>query len=349
MMVLGDLGVWIASNESLLSGIAAIIVVTGVIFTPIGAGLRRVLRADGGGVEDEPEVEREITFAELTQQGPYETRFAASDGLRIAYNTRGEGPPDLLFSPGAISHLHIIDHLPHSRRALARLQQFARVVVFDKRGQGLSDPTPDAPDLEVRSRDIEAVMNAAGLDQAILMGISESGPMCIHFATTRPDRVRGLILAGTTPRWTQGRDFPQGIPRESLERLPKLWGRGTLRDMFFPGVTREILSDETYRAVEKIIAGPQGMAHIFNAMIDYDVRDLLPQIDTPTLVVHFSGDLAVPIRLGRLLAEQIPHAEFLEMNAVDHADFARSPEAMDRIEEFCRRVGVAGVSDGQAG
>jgi pimeloyl-ACP methyl ester carboxylesterase len=339
MVILGDVGVWIASNESLLSGIAAIIVVTGVIFTPIGAGLRRFLLPGGGAARAEPEAEREITFAELTRQGPYETRFAVSDGLQIAFNVRGEGPVDLLFSPGAISHLHIIEHLPHTRRALARLQQFARVVVLDKRGQGLSDPTPNAPDLEARSRDIEAVMDAAGLERAVLFGISESGPMCIHFATTRPDRVRGLILAGTTPRWVQGDDFPQGLPREALERLSKVWGRGTLRDIFFPSVTREVLSDDTYRAVEKIIAGQQGMAHIFDAMIGYDVRDLLPQISVPTLVVHFSGDLAVPIRLGRLLAEQIPNAEFLEMNAVDHADFGRSPEAMDRIEDFCRRVG----------
>ena len=173
--------------------------------------------------------------------------------------------------------------------------------------------------------------------------------MCIHFATTRPNRVRGLILAGTTARWTQGDDFPQGIPREALERLPRAWGRGTLRDIFYPGISRKVMSDETYRAVERIIAGPQGMQQVFEQMINFDVRDLLPTIEVPSLVVHFTGDLAVPIRLGRMLAEEIPNAEFLEMNAVDHADFARSPEAMDRIEEFCRRVGVAGVSDGNAG
>lgn len=341
MDLLGNLGGWIADNESLLSGLAAMIVVTGVVFTPVGAGVRRALRWRSDGYESGgfAEYEREITFAELTQQGPYETRFATSDGLHIAYNVRGTGPPNILFSPGAISHLHVIDHMPHSRRVLERLERSARVVVFDKRGQGLSDPSPHAPDLEARSRDIEAVLDHAGLEQATLLALSESGPMCIYFATTRPDRVRGLILAGTTARWTQGDDFPQGIPREALERLARAWGRGTLRDIFYPGISREVMSDATYRAVERIIAGPQGMQQVFDQMIDFDVRDLLPKIEVPSLVVHFSGDLAVPIRLGRMLAEEIPNAEFLEMNAVDHADLARSPEAMVRIEEFCRRVG----------
>ena len=163
--------------------------------------------------------------------------------------------------------------------------------------------------------------------------------MCIHFATTRPERVRGLILAGTTARWKQSEDFPQGIPVETLQRLSKLWGKGTLRAIFYPGLTREVMSDDTYRAVEKIIAGPQGMQQVVDQIIDFDVRDLLPNIEVPTLVVHFSGDLAVPLRLGRMLAEEIPKAEFLEVNAVDHADFARSPEAMDRIVEFCQRIG----------
>ena len=348
MEMFGDLGSWIASNESLFSGLAAIIVVTGVIVTPIGAGLRRMLQRNRSPASSARETldaavpEREITFADLSRQGPYATRFAVSDGLQIAYNVRGTGPPNILFSPGAISHLHIIEHMPHTQRALARLERFARVVVFDKRGQGLSDPTPDAPDLEARSRDIEAVMDAAGLGQAILLGLSESGPMSIHFATTRPERVRGLILAGTTARWVQGPDFPQGMPREALERASRHWGRGTLRDIFFPGVTRQTMSDETYRAIEKIIAGPQGMAQVFDQMIECDVRGLLDQIRVPTLVVHFSGDLAIPIRLGRLLADRIANAEFVEMNAVDHADLARSPEAMDRIEEFCLRVAAAG-------
>jgi pimeloyl-ACP methyl ester carboxylesterase len=334
-----EIGDWIANKESLLSGLAAIIVVAGVIFTPIGAGIRRVLLSAPEPVQDPIDADRELTFADLTKAGPNETRFASVDGLRIAYNVRGEGPPDILFSPGVFSHLHIIDHFPHTRRALAHLDRFARVVVFDKRGQGLSDPTPTKPDLETRSRDIEAVMDAAGLEKAILLGLSESGPMCIHFATSRPERVCGLILAGTTARWTQSEDFPQGIERRQLEKLPRAWGRGTLRDIFYPGVTREILSDETYRAVERIIGGANGMKQVFESIAELDVRSLLPLVETPTLVVHFSGDLAIPIRLGRLLAEQIRGAEFLEVNAVDHADLARSPEAMERIEEFCLRVG----------
>jgi pimeloyl-ACP methyl ester carboxylesterase len=349
-----ELGSWISENESLLSGMAALIVLAGVILSPLGIGIRRLV--SGGG--DEPAAasaepfdaraqapsptesgqQARLTFRDLTAPSPYETRFAKSDGLRIAYNERGSGPANLVMAPGIVSHLNISDQLPSQRDTLNALAGFARVVHFDKRGQGLSDPTLHTPDLEERVRDIEAVMDASGTERAILMGVSEGGPMCLHFAYTHPDRVQGLILLGSTPSWVQREDFPIGIPRQALELLTTTWGTGKGRQIFFPSLSREQVDDETYRLFERTIATRDATRGLVNMMIETDVRPLLPHIQVPALVVHYAGDLAVPIRLGRALAEGLPNAEFMEINAVDHGDLSHSPEAIERIRTFCEEI-----------
>ncbi|MBW2291179.1 MAG: alpha/beta hydrolase [Deltaproteobacteria bacterium] len=210
--------------------------------------------------------------------------------------------------------------------------------MFDKRGQGLSDPTVSAPSLEERTDDIEAVMNDAGVDRAILFGVSEGGPMCLNFAYLHPDRIQGVVLVGTTARWVQSEDFPIGLPRRVLESLPSRWGRGVLRDLFFPSITRQQMDDDTYKAFESLISPRSAIQQLVEMMIETDIRPILPDIRVPTLVVHFTGDLAVPIRLGRFVADHLPNAEFLEVNGVDHADVSQSPEAVERIREFCERV-----------
>jgi pimeloyl-ACP methyl ester carboxylesterase len=279
-----------------------------------------------------------LTFKMLTAPSPYETKFAHSDGIRIAYNDHGTGPTTLVMAPGIISHLNLMANLPATKGTFDSLARFARVLVFDKRGQGLSDPTLSAPNLEERTRDIAAVMDAARVDRAVLLGFSEGGPMCVNFAYAHPDRVQGLILVGSTARWKQSDDFPIGIPQHVMETLPQHWGRGVLREIFFPGMSRQQMDDETYRAFERLMGTRTAIRQLVEMMLETDVRPLLPGIRVPTLVIHFTGDLAVPIRLGRALAEAIPNAEFMEVNAVDHADLAQSPEAIARIREFCERV-----------
>jgi pimeloyl-ACP methyl ester carboxylesterase len=237
-----------------------------------------------------------------------------------------------------ISHLNMMDNLPLMRGTFDGLERFAHVIVFDKRGQGLSDPTVSTPTLKERADDILAVMDAAGLDRAVLLGFSEGGPMCLHFAYTHPDRVQGLVLAGTTARWLQSDDFPIGIPRAALEQLPRAWGRGVLRDLFFPSISRERMDDGTYKAFESLIGSRETIGQIVEMMIETDVRPILPEIQVPALVIHFSGDLAVPIRLGRFVADHLPNAEFIEVNGVDHADLSQAPGAIDRVEQFCARV-----------
>ncbi len=348
MDALSEFGAWITDNESLLSGMAALIVLAGVVLSPLGIGVRRFL---GGGREldpDSPEsntsgagasspVQRakRMTFQELVAPSSHEIFFAESDGVRIAYSVRGSGPPHMVLTPGIVSHLNVGDHLPPMRNSLDALAAFARVVHFDKRGQGLSDPTLHAPSLEERSRDIEAVMRASGTERAVLVGVSEGGPMCVHFAYTHPECVQALILFGTTASWVQREDFPIGIPRRHIEGLARRWGTGKGREIFFPGLSVEQLDEETYAQVERTIATRETVRGLAEMMLETDVRPLLSDIGVPTLVLHYAGDLAVPIRLGRALAEGLPNAEFMEIDAVDHGDLSSSPEAIERIREFC--------------
>ncbi|MBW2499056.1 MAG: alpha/beta hydrolase [Deltaproteobacteria bacterium] len=339
MTVLSEIGGWITANEALLSGLAAMIVLAGVLFSPVGAGLRRLGRSGAGPPGAASRAQ--LSFQDLTKPGPAPVRFADSDGVRIAYNEQGRGPITIILAPGIFSHLHIMANMPSSKDSIAALTRFARVICFDKRGQGLSDPTMQAPDLDERTRDIEAVMDAAGVERAVLLGFSEGGPMCLKFAWANPDRVQGLVLVGTTAKWVQTDDFPIGLPLRVLERLPEAWGTARLRGTFYPSISRDQIDDDTYRSFEQLIGSRAAVRQLAQMMIGTDMRGLLPEIHVPTLVVHFTGDLAVPIRMGRAVAEGLPNAEFLEVNGVDHADLSQSREALEKIRAFCERVSPA--------
>lgn len=363
MDVLVGAGRWITENESLLSGLAALIVLLGVVFSPIGIARRRLVERrpvaddarvtgrDGPNTTDRegPDSDAKrtrpaasepvrLTLKGLTAPSSHPVRFAQSDGARIAFNERGSGPAALVIAPGILSHLTVSENLPVIRGTLDALAGFARVVAFDKRGQGLSDPSLRVPDLEQRSRDIGAVMDAAGLDRAHLLAFSEGGPMALHFAWRNPARVLGLILVGTAARFVQSDDYPIGIARRTMESIPAAWGRGSMRRVLMPSLTRETMDDETYAAMERLIAPRETVRQLMETMIETDVRSILPEIRCRALVLHFVGDLAIPIRLGRALAEGLPEAEFVEVNSVDHADLSQSPEAIERIRAFCDRT-----------
>ncbi|MDX1736053.1 MAG: alpha/beta hydrolase [Halioglobus sp.] len=335
MEALAAIGDWISERESLLSGAAAIIVLLGVLASAFGMLYRHLsklrnadtARADSGGGS-------KITLQDLTAPAPYPIHFAESDGLRIAYAVQGDGPPDILVTPGIITHLNIMSHMPPFRDTVQAIAGFGRVVTYDKRGQGLSDPAVRPPTMEERVHDIEAVMDAAGMDEVVLYGVSEGGPMCLQFAHDHPERVKGLVLLGTTACWEQSEDFPMGIEGRALDSLGRTWGTGVLRDMFFPGITREQMDDKTYQAFENLCATRQSIRQLVEYMKQTDVRPLLPHIHCPALVIHFGGDLAVPVRLGRAVAEGLPNAEFLEVSGIDHADLSQSAEGIARIRQF---------------
>jgi pimeloyl-ACP methyl ester carboxylesterase len=181
-------------------------------------------------------------------------------------------------------------------------------------------------------------MDAAGMDKVILYGLSEGGPMCLKFAHDHPERVKGLVMLGTAARWLQSEDYPMGVTGKALDSLAEAWGSGVLRQVFFPGISQEQMDDKTYQAFERLIATRQSVRQLVDYMKKTDVRSLLPNIRCPALVIHFAGDLAVPVRMGRALAEALPHAEFLEVSGIDHADLSRAPEAVERIRQFANSL-----------
>ena len=143
---------------------------------------------------------------------------------------------------------------------------------------------------------------------------------------------------GTTASWIQRDDFPVGIPEKMMDALANAWGNAALRDLFFPGISREVMDDETYKGFEKLVSTRDSVRQLVAFMKETDVRDLLPAIQCPSLVIHFTGDLAVPVRMGRAVAEALPNAEFLEVSGTDHADLTQSPEAVDRLKAFAQSV-----------
>ena len=317
---------WFQENEAILSGIAAALVISGALAT-LGRGfLKRFL-----DLEDNV---KPLSLTELSSPSPFPVRFAKCEGVNIAYNVQGQDQPTLIVSPGIISNLHVSSNLPPIKNTMASLAKFSRVVNFDKRGQGLSDPISRVATISERVQDIESVADATDSDQFYLMGISEGGPMSIQFAVENPDRVKGLVLFGTTPRFSRSEDYPIGLSERALDSVGQNWGEAVARDILFPSISREVMDDDTYRGFEKLLADRRSIIQIVEYMKTLDVRMMLPAIECPTLVIHFSGDLAVPLRMGRYLADHIPNSEFLEIAGVDHCDLGNAPKTIERIRSF---------------
>lgn len=323
-----DIWTWFSENEKVLSGIAAAFVILGAFSTIGRSFLLRLLGFD--------KPMRRISLAELSKPSPHPIQFADSDGVKIAFTEQGQKTPDLIVAPGIISNLHVSANLPPIRDTMGGLAKFARVINFDKRGQGLSDPVSQVATLSERVKDIGAVAEAANVDSFYLMGISEGGPMSVRYAVENPDRVKGLILFGTTPRFSRSEDYPIGMSARTLDGLGEAWTTAVSRDIFFPSISRDMMDDDTYRGFEKLLSDRRSMGQIVEYMKTLDVRDILSDVKCPTLVVHFSGDLAVPLHMGRYLADHIPHARFLELAGVDHADLANAPTAIKEIRDFIR-------------
>lgn len=321
-------------NESLLSAFAALAVIVGFFATAGKNFIARMSKPTKLGSLSE-----RLTLAELSAPSPHPINYGSSGGINIAYSVFGKENPTLIVTPGIISNLHVSSNLPPIKDSMDGLARFAKVINFDKRGQGLSDPTSSVATMEDRVSDIECVADASGSDSFFLMGISEGGPMSIKYAVENPHRVRGLILFGTTPKFSRSDDFPMGFSSKTLDGLAESWGRGNGRHILFPSISAETIDDETYRGFEKLLADKRSMIQIVEYMKTLDVRPLLSKITCPTLIVHFTGDLAVPIRMGRFLHSNIPNSEFIELDGVDHCDLARSRNGVASIKAFIESVG----------
>jgi len=277
----------------------------------------------------------------MTQAPPAPpTRYATSGDVHIAYQVLGDGPVDLLVVPGFVSHLELFWENPEIRRFSAELGRFARLIVFDKRGSGMSDPVADVPTLEQRMDDVRAVMDAAGSERAVLMGISEGGPMCVLFAATFPERTRGLILLGAMARSTWAPDYPwattkEGLIEAALEFTAPAWGTGENLEIFAPSLAGDSAMQTWWGRMERMAASPSMMEKIVLMFLDVDVRDALPLVQAPTLVLHRHGDRVVNVGAGRWLAEHIAGARFVELPGRDHIPWAGDAGAVaGEIEEF---------------
>jgi class 3 adenylate cyclase len=262
------------------------------------------------------------------------TQYAKSGDVRIAYQVVGEGPFDLVFVPGFISNLDVAWEEPHRARVWTRLAAFSRLIMFDKRGTGLSDRTVGVPTLEERMDDVRAVMDAVGSQQAALFGISEGGAMSILFAATYPERTRALVLYGTYGHFRSWVVPPDRI-EAALDRLEKDWGTGESLGLFAPSVA----SDETFKLswarFERLGASPSAVVALMRMNSEIDVRPILPSIRVPTLIIHREGDVRVNVEAGRFMARQIPNAKYVEVPGSDHLLWTGNTErVLDEVEEF---------------
>jgi class 3 adenylate cyclase len=268
------------------------------------------------------------------------TRYAQStDGTSIAYQVHGDGPLDLVFVSGFVSHVELVWEEPAIARFLRRLASFSRLVFFDKRGQGLSDRLGRPPTLEETMDDLKAVMDAAGCGTAAVFGISEGGPMSALFAATHPDRVSSLVLYGTYARMTKAPDFPHGVSPERLDAWAELvreeWGGAVAVDLWAPSAAGDPEFERWWARLLRQGTSPAGAIELMNLYREIDVRSALPAIDVPTLVLHRRDDGLIPARQARYLAEHIPGARYVELEGADHLPTVGDLDALlDEVEEF---------------
>jgi class 3 adenylate cyclase len=269
-----------------------------------------------------------------------QTRYTKCGDLSIAYQVVGEGPIDVVFVLGFVSNVDLGWEMPTFAAIYNRLASFSRLILFDKRGTGLSDRTARIPTLEERMDDVRAVMDAAGSERAALIGVSEGGPMSLLFAATYPERTGALVLWASFARVLAASDYPCGIEPESAERsyalIDKHWGEGrAFRRIAIQDAPDEPATHETFGRYERGSATPAAAIAALRFGIETDVRYVLPAISVPTLVVHRSGDRLVPVAQGRYLADHVPGACFVELPGDFHLSGAgRDGPALDAIEQF---------------
>ncbi|MEX2103313.1 MAG: alpha/beta hydrolase, partial [Gaiellaceae bacterium] len=230
-----------------------------------------------------------------------ETRYARSGKVSIAYQVLGEGPPDLVFVPGLISNVEYAWQQPALAAWLRSLASYSRLIWFDKRGTGVSDRVTDVPTLETRMDDVRAVMDEVGSQQAVLMGVSEGGPMSILFAATYPERASALILWGSDVKGVRTDDYPWGPSFEeairAVEEAGERWGRTDYCDKVLQAAAPSVAGDAEFRrwwaSYMRLGASPASAAALWRMNMEIDVRHVLPAIRVPTLILHRTDDRLV--------------------------------------------------------
>ncbi len=259
---------------------------------------------------------------------PPETRYAKSGAIDIAYQVVGDGPVDIVFVPGFVSNLDVTWEEPGTAAFYSRLSGFSRLILFDKRGTGLSDRLSGIATLEERMDDVRAVMDAAGSQRAALFGISEGGPMSLLFTATHPERTQALMLYGSFARHPTL--TPQRLEQD-IARINREWGTGRfLANTFAPDLPRDANTLQLFARRERQSASPSAAAAVLGMNSEIDARHVLPVIRAPTLVLHRLSDARVTMDAGRYLAEHISGAKLVELPGANHNPFGE-PEMVDRI------------------
>jgi pimeloyl-ACP methyl ester carboxylesterase/DNA-binding winged helix-turn-helix (wHTH) protein len=276
---------------------------------------------------------------------PPETMYARSGDVNIAYQVVGNAPLDLVFVMGWVSHLEYFWREPSFARFLLRLAGFSRLILFDKRGTGLSDRVPvnELPTLEQRMDDVRAVMDAVGSERAALCGVSEGGPMCSLFAATYPEKTLALVMIGTYAKRIKDDEYPWAPTQEHrqhfFEEIRAHWGGPVGLEDRAPSMANDPQFRDWWATYLRMGASPGGALALTQMNAQIDVRPILPSIRVPTLVIHRTDDQCLKVEEGRFVADRIPGARFLELPGNDHLPFVGDQDAMlDEVEEFLTGV-----------
>jgi pimeloyl-ACP methyl ester carboxylesterase len=276
---------------------------------------------------------------------PPETMYARSGDVNIAYQVIGDAPLDLVFVMGWVSHLEYFWREPSFARFLLRLASFARLILFDKRGTGLSDRVPinELPTLEQRMDDVRAVMDAVGSERAALCGVSEGGPMCSLFAATYPEKTLALVMIGTYAKRIRDDDYPWAPTPEHRQQFFDLmrreWGGPVGLEERAPSVADDPDFRQWWATYLRMGASPGAALALTQMNAEIDVRQVLPSIRVPTLVIHRTDDQCLKVEEGRYVAERIPGAKYVELPGRDHLPFVGDQDTLlDEVEEFLTGV-----------
>jgi len=268
-----------------------------------------------------------------------ETKYAKSDDINIAYQVIGDGPIDLVYVPGWVSNIEYAWEEPTLYRFLMKFASFSRLILFDKRGTGLSDKVSGLPTLEQRMDDVRAVMDAVGSRKAALFGVSEGGPLCTLFAATYPERTTALIIYGSYAKRLWDPEYPWAPTEEQrqtfFDEIKKNWGGAVGLEARAPSLKYDERFKQWWAAYLRRSASPGDALALTSMNAEIDVRHILPAIHVPSLILHRKGDLVTKIEEGRYIASKIPNAKLVEFEGIDHLPWVGDfDELIDEMEVF---------------
>jgi class 3 adenylate cyclase len=274
-----------------------------------------------------------------------ETKYARLGRDRIAYQVLGEGPPDLVMTTGSFGHVDLAWEDPGIALFLRTLASFSRLIMFDRRSTGASDPLllDSLPPWESYAQDLTAVLDEVGSQQAALLAQVDASPMAIFFAGTKPERTSALVLANATARYLAADDYPIGVPTEVAEavlaQLDQLWGTEAMVTMQAPSRAGDPRFRRWLARFQRTIASPRAVQAFLRASFEMDASSILPSIQAPTLLLHRRDCQLVPIAHGRYLAERVPGATLIELPGTELTLFWETPElSLDHVEQFLTGV-----------